>query len=272
MSALQSHPRTVCVLKHEGHRTVPLVFHYCQKILSAVRNSSTFELSIRSECVTSCRVTASIPRAPLARLRPDCGAGQSVRFPQMPDALPILVIAATARELAANLPCSTLICGVGPVESAARTAAAIARLHPMAVLHVGIAGARRGSGLGPGTIIVGSASLYTDLEGSRNLAPREVRPRADLIIAARHAVPTAVQLPIGTTGRVGGSLGCEVEAMEGFAVLRAAGIAGIPAVEVRAISNEIEEEDRARWHFDLAFAAITAVTPRLVEEIAACVS
>jgi nucleoside phosphorylase len=190
----------------------------------------------------------------------------------MSDALPVLVIAATARELATKLPCPTLICGVGPVESAARTAAAIAMIQPMAVLHVGIAGARRGSGLKPGTIIIGSASLYTDLEVSRNLAPREIHPSADLIMAAGRAVPTAVKLPIGTTGRVGGSVGCEVEAMEGFAVLRAAGIAGIPAVEVRAISNEIEEEDRSRWHFDLAFGAITGVTPRLLEEIVACVS
>jgi nucleoside phosphorylase len=59
--------------------------------------------------------------------------------------------------------------------------------------------------------------------------------------------------------------------MEGFAVLRAAQLAGVPAIEVRAISNEIEETDRGRWHFDHAFAAITAATPRLVEAIAACV-
>ena len=62
------------------------------------------------------------------------------------------------------------------------------------------------------------------------------------------------------------------EAMEGFGVLRAAQRAGVPAVEVRAISNDIEETDRARWHFDEAFAAIVAVTPRLVVEVASCVS
>jgi nucleoside phosphorylase len=56
--------------------------------------------------------------------------------------------------------------------------------------------------------------------------------------------------------------------MEGFAVLRAAQRAGIPALEVRAISNEIEEADRARWHFDAALAAITGITPALVEEFA----
>ena len=56
--------------------------------------------------------------------------------------------------------------------------------------------------------------------------------------------------------------------MEGFAVLRAAQLAGVPAIEVRVISNEIEETDRARWHFDAAFAAVAAATPRLVEEVA----
>src|SRR5919206_69607 len=56
--------------------------------------------------------------------------------------------------------------------------------------------------------------------------------------------------------RDGGTTGCEVEAMEGFGVLRAAQLAGVPAIEVRAISNEIEETDRARWRFDDAFAAI----------------
>lgn len=190
----------------------------------------------------------------------------------MPDPLPILVVAATARELASDLPCPTLICGVGPVESAARTAAAIAMSHPMAVLHVGIAGARRGSGLRPGSLVIGSASRYTDLEVSRNLAPREIQPSSELFLAAGRVLPSAVQLPIGTSARVGGSVGCEVEAMEGFAVLRAAGIAGIPALEVRAIANEIEEADRARWHFEEAFAAITGVTPRLLEEIAACLN
>jgi len=55
-------------------------------------------------------------------------------------------------------------------------------------------------------------------------------------------------------------------------VLRAAAHAGIPAIEVRAISNQIEEADRVRWRFNDAFAAIIAATPALVTEVAACVS
>lgn len=60
--------------------------------------------------------------------------------------------------------------------------------------------------------------------------------------------------------------------MEGFAVLRAAQLVDVPAIEVRAISNTVEERDRAKWRFDEAFAAITAVTPHLAREIASCLS
>ena len=56
--------------------------------------------------------------------------------------------------------------------------------------------------------------------------------------------------------------------MEGFAVLRAAQLAGVPAIEIRAISNAIEESDRARWQFDAAFSAIIDATPRLIAELA----
>jgi nucleoside phosphorylase len=52
--------------------------------------------------------------------------------------------------------------------------------------------------------------------------------------------------------------------MEGFAVLRAAELAGIPAVELRAISNEVDEPDRTRWRFDEAFAVLGTAMARLV--------
>ena len=78
------------------------------------------------------------------------------------------------------------------------------------------------------------------------------------------AFPEAAVQPIGTSARVGGSHGVDVEAMEGFAVLRACELAGVPAVEVRVVSNEIDEPDRARWRFDDAFATLAEVLPRLV--------
>lgn len=177
----------------------------------------------------------------------------------------ILVVAATGRELAPAGDWVGITCGVGPVEAAVATAAAIVEHRPHAVLQVGIAGARRQSALLPGSLVVGTSSHYDDLgELPPAWAVRQIEAPAHFIEALRSQLSGAAFLPIGTSGRVGGTSVQPVEAMEGFSVLRAAQHAGIPAIEVRAISNDIEEHDRTLWHFDLAFDAITSITPTLV--------
>ncbi len=194
----------------------------------------------------------------------------------------ILVVAATARELAPPIGWRTLCCGVGPVEATVATAADVARRAPAAIVHVGIAGARRRRAIPPATLVIGTESRYCDLGVPDDWAPRRIVPPAALLAAVGHALPQALALPIGTSGRVGGSgkcgdpagaaVPCDVEAMEGFGVLRAAAHAGIPAIEVRAIANDIEEADRGRWHVDAAFQAIVAATPALVDAVAAAVA
>lgn len=186
----------------------------------------------------------------------------------MTDRARILVVSATAREMAEADGWRTLLCGVGPVDAAATTAAEIARERPSLILHVGIAGARRHGAFPPATLVIGTESQYCDLGVPTDWAPGVVDAQSELIEAAQRALPLAVARAIGTSGRVGGTAGCDVEAMEGFGVMRAAQLAGVRALEVRAISNHIEEPDRARWHFDAAFNAITAATPLLVEELA----
>ena len=186
---------------------------------------------------------------------------------RMADLARILVVAATARECADALGWRTLLCGVGPVDAAATTAAEIARERPSLILHVGIAGARRHGAFPPAALVIGTESRYCDLTVAADWAPSAIAIPGELVDAAQRALPSAVACAIGTSGRVGGTSGCDVEAMEGFAVLRAAQLAGISALEVRAISNHIEEPDRARWHFDAAFAAIIAATPLLVAEL-----
>ena len=190
----------------------------------------------------------------------------------MADRPRILVVAATERELAVANGWLAVRCGVGPVDAAAATAAAIAAHRPHAILHVGIAGARRESGIVPPEFVIGVEARYCDLGGTSPWAPDTVAASALLLDAARRVLPGARTLTIGTSARVGGTTGCDVEAMEGFAVMRAAELAGVPAIEIRAISNAIEERDRTLWRFDDAFAAITAATPRLVAEIAGCLS
>ncbi len=175
----------------------------------------------------------------------------------------ILVVAATERELAGASGAATLACGIGPVEAAAASARALAELRPAALLHVGIAGAR---GIPVPQLVIGSEAVYEDaLVGG--LVPERERPDPRLVDAAQRALPEARVLPIGTSARVGGTSSCDVEAMEGFAVLRAARLAGVPAVEVRAVSNEIDDPDRTRWRFDDALTALDAALPRLLSAL-----
>jgi nucleoside phosphorylase len=177
----------------------------------------------------------------------------------------ILLVAATERELDGS---DGLVCGIGPVEAAVATARALALRPATAVLHIGVAGGR---GLARGTLVIGAEAVYCDLAAEIALidrAPADAR----LLAAAQAVLPAAPTLPIGTSAAVG-SIGRDVavEAMEGFGVLRAASLAGVPAIEIRAISNEIGEPDRSLWQVADAIAALSDVTPALLDALAAAV-
>jgi nucleoside phosphorylase len=174
----------------------------------------------------------------------------------------ILVVAATETELEGVDGADALVCGVGPVEAAAATARVLAERRPDALLHIGVAGGR---GLAAATLVIGSEAVYEDAAGGAWVPSRAV-PDSGLVAAARRALPQAEVLPIGTSARVGGANACRVEAMEGFAVLRAAELVGVPAVEVRAISNEIDA-DRELWRLDDALAALSQAVPPLLSEL-----
>jgi futalosine hydrolase len=179
----------------------------------------------------------------------------------------ILVVAATERELAGIDGAVGLVCGIGPVEAAAATARALATETPTAVVNVGIAGAKT---LEPSALVLGSEALYCDIVADPGaVMPRvdRVLPDAALLDAAHKALPDAYVSPIATCAAIGGGTACEVEAMEGFAVLRAAQLAGVPAVELRCVSNLVDERDRSRWRFDDALAALAAAVPRLLAEL-----
>jgi futalosine hydrolase len=113
--------------------------------------------------------------------------------------------------------------------------------------------------------VIGSEALYCDTDS--RLVRDRVAPDPALLAAARAALPQARVCAIGTSARVGGTSGCDVEAMEGFAVLRACELAGVPAVEVRAVANEVSEPDRARWRFADGLALLRDTLPRLVREL-----
>lgn len=177
----------------------------------------------------------------------------------------VLLVAATEPELG-GLP--GLVCGIGPVEAAAVTARELAERRPGAVLHVGLAGASRASGIRPPQLVLGSASVYCDIAAEIPVLSGAM-PDSALLAVARHVLPDAHVLPIGTSAAVDGSHGVDVEAMEGFGVLRACALAGVPAIELRAVANEIEEADRSRWHLADALEALAAALPELVAALSA---
>lgn len=179
--------------------------------------------------------------------------------------LSVLVVAATEPELCEH---PGLACGIGPVEAASATARELERERPDAVLHVGLAGA---VGLEPGTLVVGTEAVYADLAAAIPVVSR-VEPDPKLFAAIRRAFPDAPALPIATSAAVSGpgdtvSQGVLVEAMEGFGVLRASELAGVPAIEVRAISNELGEPDRARWDLERGLEALADALPRLLAAV-----
>lgn len=176
----------------------------------------------------------------------------------------MLVVAATAAELAFVEGVETLCCGIGPVEASLATMRALIERQPSAVLQIGIAGART---LAPPTLVLGAEAVYCDLidPGSPLGRIERLAPDPALLAAAETALPQAHVLPIATSARVGGGSCCDVEAMEGFAVLRAAALAGVPALELRAVSNAVGEPDRRRWRIPEALALLAEALPLVIE-------
>ncbi len=172
----------------------------------------------------------------------------------------ILLVAATDLELCGH---PGLVCGVGPVEAAASTSRELAMSHPRAVINIGIGGSK---GLTPGSVVIGSAAFYCDLGAEIPVVDR-IQADPDLVAELQSALPEAVVLPIATSAFVTGSLrGTEtfrVEGMEGFGVLRACQLAGVPGVELRVISNDIGEGNRALWMMRRALEVLDGILPRL---------
>lgn len=173
----------------------------------------------------------------------------------------VLLVAATELELCGH---DGLVCGVGPVEAGISVASALAEKRPRAVLHVGIAGAQR---LTPGALVIGTEAVYVDLAAEVTVVDRAAAD-AGLVEAVQRALPEAVALPIATSAAVsighGSAHDLRVEGMEGFGVLRACELAGVPAVEVRAVSNELGEVDRALWMVRRGLDTLADAIPRLL--------
>ena len=178
----------------------------------------------------------------------------------------ILIACAVGKELEffrARPHVELLVTGIGPVEAAAAVSRALAQSSYDYVINAGIAGAFDGSAAVGDAVVVSDDFLQLDLETGAAIALPDGlrvidRAASDLVLVDRlveRGFPSVrgITVPRVTatdeTAAKLRALGAGVESMEGFAVLRAAEIAGVPAVEVRGISNLVCERSRSRWDF-----------------------
>jgi futalosine hydrolase len=202
------------------------------------------------------------------------------------DAL-ILVVCAIAAELrgfAKPDGVEILACGVGPVEAAAETARILTLGRFAALINAGIGGAFRGRAT-IGEAVIVSEERFADF-GLEDRAPLTLPDGVHLeerVTASRDLLERCADLPYrvgsgltvttvtttdATAERLSRAYGADVESMEGFAVLRAASLAGLPALEVRGISNYVGDRARGEWNFragaGAVVAALDAIVPRLL--------
>ncbi len=193
----------------------------------------------------------------------------------------ILVVAATRQELAflqAGTDVDLLVAGIGPVEAAARTAAALNVRRYSLVVNAGIAGAFDPALAIGESVVVEQERLELDLETGAPLAlpvgvdvcdctSSDARIVAALAAAGFRSVRgitvNRVTATDATAARLRGA-GAEVESMEGFSVLRAAELAGVRAVEVRGISNYAGPRANSRWDFDAGAQGLRTIVTALL--------
>lgn len=199
----------------------------------------------------------------------------------------ILVACAVARELgswAQRPEIETLVTGVGPVEAGIAVADALARRSYALVVNAGIAGAFPGAArIGDG-VVVSEDAFELCLEDGRPIAlpggervsgtavsdPAIVASLTARGFAARRGVTVARVTATEATAQRLALGGAQVESMEGFAVLRACARSGVPAVQLRGISNRAGARERSGWNFDAGLAGLTRIAEACFEIVNAC--
>jgi futalosine hydrolase len=192
--------------------------------------------------------------------------------------------------------------GMGKTNAAQALTSLLERGGVRGVVNAGVGGAYAGSGLGIGAVALATEEIYGDegvdaptgwistegigiplLDGPGGrrfnrfpLAPDRVEGARRRLEAAGVAVVcgpfVTVSCCSGTARRgaeIAARFGAVCESMEGAALAHVAALYEIPFVEVRGVSNAVEDRDLSRWRLDEAVAAACraaqSVIPALVE-------
>jgi futalosine hydrolase len=189
----------------------------------------------------------------------------------------ILLVSAIPQELdwlGPRAGVEVLAAGVGPADAAARVTRALVQRRYDVLINAGIAGSLRRdiASVGEG-VVVGEEVMELRLESGEPISLPAGQVVADRVPSDAHLCEAVTALGFAlvrgvTVTRVTATeetaqrlraFGAEIETMEGLAVLRAAQLAGVPAVEVRGISNLVGDRASSEWNFDAGIAGLRRV-------------
>ena len=213
----------------------------------------------------------------------------------------IVILAATRIEASGleETSADVVVSGIGSVNAAhALTRRLLTHPTPTLVIQTGIAGAYVGAALAVGAVALATEEIYGDLgvitpggwesadafgipivEAMAGRPPRfnHFPLDAALVREAARVCETRVSRtgPFLTLSQVTGvrslgdaqfaRFGALCETMEGAAAAHVCALHGVPFLEVRGISNLVEDRNRAGWRVADAAQAARDVTRRLVE-------
>jgi len=194
----------------------------------------------------------------------------------------LLVCTATELEstllrerLADNERVQVLRIGVGPVNAAIAVTRRLAREVPGAIVLCGIGGAYPGSGLRVGDVACAAMECYGDLGAASPAGFLDMKALGFPVISGPTPIYNDLPMqifPVETRGKfvtvstctgtsaaaqaIEARTGGLVENMEGAAIAQVAGLHNIPWLEVRGISNIVEDRNLSKW--DIPRAADSA--------------
>jgi futalosine hydrolase len=215
----------------------------------------------------------------------------------------VLVLAATPLECDAlrRASANVVVSGIGCVNTAHALAQHFAtRTKPRLVIQAGVAGAYVPAEIAVGSVLLADTEIYGDLGV---LTPDGWRPMEEIgipLVEARDGqaarfncfpldaalIASAEQAAGGLVARTGRFLtlsqvtgvravgdalhsrfGALCESMEGAAAAHVCALHDVPFLEVRGVSNLVEDRDRSKWQLQEAAAAAQTTVLRLLQNL-----
>ncbi len=188
-----------------------------------------------------------------------------------------LLVSATKEEISvSNL--THLVTGVGMVSTAIAVTKALSDTNYDLVINAGIAGSFNRS-LNIGQVVEVTRDYFSEIgaqDGVHFLTPGEMGLSA-ITDLQTHAITHLEKVSGITVNTVHGDeiaiqkvvhrFNPQIESMEGAACMLACQQAGVPCVQIRAISNYVEKRNKANWNIPLAIRNLNQELTKIISSI-----